>query len=83
MIPRSPVALSPAFEDPARVHALLDRLAPYPMLQSRGQVMGSHLEQAVITGEPISDSMVAAASGNARASLRLTPTFRGYWATAD
>jgi len=53
------------------------------MLQARGQVMGSHLEQAAITGAPISDAMVAAFKDDAQASLRLTPTFRGYWASAD
>jgi len=82
MIPREPIELAPAFADPARVHALFDSLAPYPMLQARAQVMGSHLEQAAITGAPISDAMVAAAKGAASASLRLTPTFRGYWASA-
>ena len=53
MIPREPIELAPAFADPARVHALFDSLAPYPMLQARAQVMGSHLEQAAITGDGI------------------------------
>jgi len=83
MIPRAPIELERAFEDPARVHALFDAFAPYPMLQARGQVMGSHLEQAAITGAPITDAMVAAARDDAKQSLRLTPTFRGYWATAE
>lgn len=83
MIPRTPIELEPAFEDPARVHALFDALAPYSMLQARGQVMGSHLEQAAITGAPISDAMVAAAATDAARSLRLTPTFRGYWASVE
>lgn len=53
------------------------------MLQSRGQVMKSHLENAVIGGDPISDEMVRAAARDSTATLHLTPTFRGYWATPE
>jgi hypothetical protein len=53
------------------------------MLQSRGQVMKSGLENAVIGGEPISDELVLAAERDASATLTLSPTFRGYWATPD
>jgi hypothetical protein len=81
--PRPPIEISPVFDDPARVHALFERYAPYPMLQSRGQVMKSGLENAVIGGEPISDELVRAAERNANATLNLSPTFRGYWATPD
>ncbi len=83
MIPRPPVSLDPAFDDPRSIHALLDAQAPYAMLQARGQVMASDLEQAAITGAPIRDEMIDAARGDARASLRLSATFRGYWASAD
>jgi hypothetical protein len=83
MIPRLPIELSPAFDDRDSIERLFDRLAPYSMLQARAQVMGSHLEQAAITGEPITEEMVEAASEGGTATLRLTPTFRGYWSTPD
>jgi hypothetical protein len=83
VIPRRPIVLDPVFDDPGPIAALFDELAPYPMLQARGQVMSSHLEQAAITGAPITETMLEGAYGDARASLPLRPTFRGYWATAQ
>ncbi|MCB0997108.1 MAG: hypothetical protein KDB21_18565 [Acidimicrobiales bacterium] len=80
MIPKRPIVLAPVFDDEQAVLDAFVRYAPYELLQGRAQVMASALEQAAITGAPITDEMVEAAGApRPQDSLDLRPVFRGYW----
>lgn len=80
MIPNRPIALAPVFDDPQPVLDAFVSHAPFELLQGRAQVMTSALEQAAITGAPITPEMVTAAGApRPQTSLDLRPVFRGYW----
>jgi len=77
--PRTPILLWDVFDDVDSIHALFARHVPYELLQGRRQVMASALEQAAITGAPITDSLRNASSQDTTRGLNLNPVFRGYW----
>jgi len=64
-LPRPPLLVAPAFEDPARVRRLVEALAPYWPVQ---RYFANDAEYASLAGESGAASMVVA------------PVFRGNWA---
>jgi len=80
MQPRPPRLLDPVFDDPHEFLALVYRNGPFPSLQQR--VMTNAVESAAITGEWVTDAMIARASAGAERSVAISASYRSYWARA-
>jgi hypothetical protein len=82
MIPRPPIPLDPAFPpvDLERFWHMVCTNGPFPSLQQK--VMQSSVELAAITGEPVTDAMLADALTGQKRTLPVTASFRSYWARA-
>lgn len=80
MQPRAPRLLDPVFADPDEFLALVHTNGPFPSLQQR--VMTNAVESAAITGEWVTDAMIAESSAGGARSVAISASYRSYWARA-